>query len=349
MTNKFQIRLNDPCHEDWNRMTPAEQGRFCQACSKVVTDFSIMSDKELISYLTEKNVNLCGRFTHDQLDRHLAVTKTRKFSWAYVWNIAIAAFLTIGEGYAINTRVPTTSESRIDTSKSKVGTAPEQQAKAAEETIECRIFDAATNQQLRWVTAVYEDTGKQVVPEADGRVILQRPSKPTRIVISAIGYEDAVYTIDEKTGDVVSFYLEASILDVEGNLKDTAFLLDKGLVVTVGIFISYHHVDTTEKITRKINDKLPEIVKTRDVKFYPNPVIAGTAMKMSVAIRNAGEYTIEILDESGRIMHMGKRQISSSTEIISVNTGQSWAKGVYWVRVSGNQHKKVYHGKLIIK
>ena len=44
-----------PCHEDWNAMTDSEtseeRGRHCDVCSKVVVDFTKMSDAEMIDYL----------------------------------------------------------------------------------------------------------------------------------------------------------------------------------------------------------------------------------------------------------------------------------------------------------
>ena len=44
---KYKISIPEPCHEDWNRMTPNEKGRFCDSCEKTIIDFSNYSKTEL--------------------------------------------------------------------------------------------------------------------------------------------------------------------------------------------------------------------------------------------------------------------------------------------------------------
>lgn len=51
-------------------MTAVEQGRFCAACQKTVTDFTQMTDEEIILFL-QGNRNGCGRFLPGQLNRSL--------------------------------------------------------------------------------------------------------------------------------------------------------------------------------------------------------------------------------------------------------------------------------------
>ena len=60
--------IPEPCHEDWNAMTPKEQGRFCDVCAKVVVDFTTMSDEEIINYLQQHSKQkICGLFSNEQL------------------------------------------------------------------------------------------------------------------------------------------------------------------------------------------------------------------------------------------------------------------------------------------
>lgn len=65
---KLRVSIENPCHEDWQKMTPETQGRFCQACEKTVVDFSKMSDAEILQYFSKpKAEKVCGRFRLDQL------------------------------------------------------------------------------------------------------------------------------------------------------------------------------------------------------------------------------------------------------------------------------------------
>src|ERR1051326_335901 len=68
MNEPFRITIPRPCHEDWNKMTPQQQGNFCKSCSKLVYDFSKMSDAQLTDFLSKrKEEKICGRFNSSPL------------------------------------------------------------------------------------------------------------------------------------------------------------------------------------------------------------------------------------------------------------------------------------------
>lgn len=100
MAEAIQIHIPEPCHESWHNMTPKEQGRFCGSCQKIVVDFSVMTDKELLDYFSTASQNMCGRFAPDQLNKDIKAAENKKrFSWAYFWNVLLATFL-FTESYA---------------------------------------------------------------------------------------------------------------------------------------------------------------------------------------------------------------------------------------------------------
>jgi hypothetical protein len=61
------ITIPTPCHEDWNAMTPKDQGRHCGSCCKTVVDFTTWQPQEILLHF-KSNKNVCGRFTADQLN-----------------------------------------------------------------------------------------------------------------------------------------------------------------------------------------------------------------------------------------------------------------------------------------
>lgn len=70
-SDSFKISIPKPCHEDWNKMTPNEQGSFCSKCCKTVIDFTNRSVEEIKNILTEQTgKKVCGRFTNDQLSEN---------------------------------------------------------------------------------------------------------------------------------------------------------------------------------------------------------------------------------------------------------------------------------------
>jgi len=67
MERKYKITIPEPCHEDWNKMTPNDNGRFCGSCSKNVVDFTNMMPDEIQDNFL-KHSNVCGRFKNSQLN-----------------------------------------------------------------------------------------------------------------------------------------------------------------------------------------------------------------------------------------------------------------------------------------
>lgn len=67
MEREYKITIPEPCHEDWDKMTPNDIGRFCGSCSKNVVDFTNMLPGEIQVYFQQHN-NVCGRFKKSQLD-----------------------------------------------------------------------------------------------------------------------------------------------------------------------------------------------------------------------------------------------------------------------------------------
>ena len=54
--------IKNSCPENWDKMSPENQGRFCSACAKIVVDFTKKTTDEIIDFLSgNKNEEICGR------------------------------------------------------------------------------------------------------------------------------------------------------------------------------------------------------------------------------------------------------------------------------------------------
>lgn len=69
MQNKdFQIHIPKPCHADWDKMSPNEQGKFCSLCDKTVVDFTQMNEQEIKNFFIQKTEErVCGHFRASQV------------------------------------------------------------------------------------------------------------------------------------------------------------------------------------------------------------------------------------------------------------------------------------------
>ncbi|MFN8714450.1 MAG: hypothetical protein ACK5Z2_16500 [Bacteroidota bacterium] len=86
----LSISIPEPCTVPWNTMhTVDDYRRHCDSCATVVTDFSAMTDDELVSYLQNRaGQKTCGRFRKDQLGKPLPLLpeQKRKAIW---WKAAL--------------------------------------------------------------------------------------------------------------------------------------------------------------------------------------------------------------------------------------------------------------------
>jgi hypothetical protein len=100
MKKDFQLNIPTPCHENWADMLPEEKGRYCGACSKTVVDFSGMSDREIVQYLSRAGQQVCGRVAPEQLNRAIAVQPVAGKGWRVWWHWMLAGLLISSEATA---------------------------------------------------------------------------------------------------------------------------------------------------------------------------------------------------------------------------------------------------------
>jgi hypothetical protein len=113
MSKNLQIRVPQPCGENWDDMSPSAGGRHCSSCLKTVVDFTLMSDQEVLFWLTNANRKVCGRFSADQLDRNLLPAPERKRSVWNIWNFILAGLL-VSSKVPAQTKVIVTPVSQHD-------------------------------------------------------------------------------------------------------------------------------------------------------------------------------------------------------------------------------------------
>ena len=99
---KNYISIPEPCHEDWGKMTPKEQGRHCDKCNLTVVDFSSMSTPDVLNYFKNNKGRICGRVNQSQLYHPNELSqKLKKFLY-----VLVVVFLPF---------VPYTSDGQIET------------------------------------------------------------------------------------------------------------------------------------------------------------------------------------------------------------------------------------------
>jgi hypothetical protein len=91
------FNIQQPCGENWDRMSPNEKGRHCESCNKTVIDFSNYTDKELATFFKNFSGSVCGRLNSYQVNRPILITEqpNRSFLQKIFFGTAIASWLGI--------------------------------------------------------------------------------------------------------------------------------------------------------------------------------------------------------------------------------------------------------------
>lgn len=166
------ITVPNPCHEDWNKMAPAEKGAFCKACSKTVVDFTSMTDDEIRNYfIRNKGQKTCGHFRNDQL-ANTGLTQLLKEPIP-LWKKIVAAVLILFESFLPACKESTTgkiSPPRAADVTHTAGINSPEPEKAAQTKAPDRVVTVCT---------VTNGFAAPVSIETTGEVIPEEPSEAT--------------------------------------------------------------------------------------------------------------------------------------------------------------------------
>jgi len=151
-------------------MTMAERGRFCASCQKTVTDFTALSDKEIINILnTPQAGGHCGRFQKAQLEqKYFEENTAHPFSFLLLKRIA-ASFLFF---QTIVTHLSAqTVRSKAPQQQNTTGT----DSAYKQQSIWGCVTDAITNAPLPGITVSIAGTDIEAITDVYGYYRLSLP------------------------------------------------------------------------------------------------------------------------------------------------------------------------------
>lgn len=212
------------------------------------------------------------------------------------------------------------------------------------------VLDAQNRQPVVGASISIEGVSLGTMADTSGHFRLPVEKKyPIVLAFSAIGYETQTRVIDNLT----------NWQDIQVLLKPAATELQEVIIISypvthcrylTGSVVSISNCKLTksEKITRAINDWVPAALK-KDVKIYPNPVVRGNSINMSLALKQAGDYKLEVLNTAGQVMLVKPLIMQTKEQQVNLYTQTDWSAGVYWIRISAPNTKNVYQGKLLLQ
>ncbi|MBS1662801.1 MAG: carboxypeptidase-like regulatory domain-containing protein [Bacteroidetes bacterium] len=261
MPNDIHLSINNPCSEYWGQMSPQNEGRHCSSCNKVVIDFTVMSDQEVLDWLSRQQGPAqgpaqrptCGRLRQGQLNRPLIAAQQRKPSrWNY-WRFLIAGILFCSEVSAQgHAKAPEILHSRVVDSKGEP------------------VPYASVSIDANHITAC----------DSNGQFSIKSAGIGQILTISAIGYQTLRVDADKlKTqvalqmqetmmGDIVIVRRPKKSKPILDIIKDS--LSDAGFTV-------------------------------KTLKVHPNPVPKGNSIMLSMKFDQPGAYRAELYSLAGQL------------------------------------------------
>lgn len=352
MPASIHLNISQPCHENWNNMTPQDQGRFCGSCQKVVVDFSVMSDREILNYFSKASEHICGRFLNNQLNKEIKPTeKKKRFNLVYVWCVMLAS-LFITKSYAQGKpkiKKPVTEKIVNDLKIGKVAFVPDEPVNAVIPVkMNGTIQDARNNNPVMGASITVEGSDNGTMADRTGHFSFYVKMKDSlRIVISAIGYETQTLVIEKTANWKNMQVLLKPEYDVLQEVSVIGHGTVKGKVIMMGAVSSVKStkIDT---IKRFFNDCTPTRLK-KDVNIYPNPVVRGNSIQIKLTLPQSGDYKLELLNTAGQVMLIQPLFMQTREQQIDLYTQPNWSAGMYWVRISSSTTKNVFQSKVLLK
>lgn len=374
MKQAIQLHIPEPCHENWDKMTASEQGRFCMSCQKQVVDFSLMTDKEIIDHLSKASGKTCGRLNDDQLNRVIQPQPGKKrYSFKYLWSLLITSTIISNRAHAqgeVTVKKVTCTNNRTTMGDTvvlpprillgKVAVSPTKSEVSYEVT---GIVTNENNKPVPFASITFKN-GIGVAADSTGRFHLKANEDVISmdLLISSTGYEPLEtpvtpmaiknMTVDGKEKTVVMDI--GNVVLKEKVLKEITIIaapvMSKRVTcsytsTTTGMLIS----QSSDTLFTRVIDTIKSLYSRNNLKLYPNPVLAGNTFNMQFNVKDMGDYRIEFIDALGKVVLVKEITIAYKNQLQSFNSHDLKTGGTYFVRISGKQSKAVYNAKLVVQ
>ena len=332
MAKKFQLQIPQPCHEDWSKMTPVEQGRFCGSCQKAVVDFTGMSDMQLVAFFKKPSAgSVCGRFYNDQLERDFEIPRKRIPWLRYFFQVAIPAFLfsskAKSQGKPIIVGDTVKCEAPKDLIKQTISCAVDEKIDTT--ILTGRVVDSR-GKALPSATVLIKETMQGTVTTGNGSFEIKpdENSQKLTLVVSYIGFstQEVIVRHGEYPKEIVISLVEQML----------------GQVVTVGFTVR------RKKPPIPLMQRIFKDTTFKYFKVYPNPVVGGALVNIELNKAAPGEYNIDLINVTGQVVYSVVQSFESKKEINSFKVPYTIA-GSYLIQLTNKKSRKKHGEKIIIQ
>jgi hypothetical protein len=322
---KFTLSVSEPCHENWDRMTPEQKGRFCAGCQKTVVDFTNMSDRQIAEFFKKTSGTTCGRFYSDQLNREIVVPKKRIPWLRYFFQITWPALMLFLK-----------SCGQKDKTTGKIAV---EERKAEEEMLMMGI--AFPN--ITPVDTAITIMGKLPAPQCT-MLVGDVQVKPSEIEDSIAIAQDDKREKKLVANDTATTMGDTTILPK--TFVDTLKTDDSLATIVVGGFsVGNSKIMPSREVPLTQKPSIEAEQKAIGPMIFPNPIQRGQSLTVLNKQTINGVY--QIVNLAGQVIQTGKLDLLGQQPFKI--TIQSWPSGTYILRMMDEGAKKSYTKKFIVQ
>ncbi|TKK67152.1 T9SS type A sorting domain-containing protein [Ilyomonas limi] len=343
MKRETYVSIPQPCHENWDSMTPQDKGRYCASCAKTVIDFSLMSDAQVLYYLSQSKGRLCGRFSQEQTERPLVPMKReKKMIWWMAAFIPLTLLLNKANGQFKKDKNVKENIVFLNNcwQRTDLVIADKQQVCGIEQSSSNKLITGIIVDENRLpisgASIILKGTMIETVSDTAGkfRLSFATNSSSVTVSISYIGYQTK--EIDYTFNNAGEINLNTQSLTLEPTSMGD-------VVVIAGYAIPHHRVKQTDTLKTTVR----KIFHANLFKVYPNPATRGNAIHMEV--KNEGHYSIQLLDVHSKLITHSLFDAVKGAKTTTVIIPSTAATGIYFIRLINDDTKQQYTDKIIVE
>lgn len=362
MSKKIALSIAEPCHENWENMSPDAKGKFCGSCQKQVVDFSNMSDREVAQFFKKPSTgSVCGRFMSDQLNREIEIPKKR-IPWAkHFFTLLLPAFL-ISKASAQNSRMGKIMPVEKDTTRTPMTSefrtlgmvAPQNIQPFMGDTTVCttevitkalkgKIVDEAGN-AVPYASIQVGKTLNTYIADEKGEFVINTEllGKNKSLLISSVGFESKEVVIKDPA-NFLKIELTTMMMMGDVIISSPQYFV-KGEIIVGSISV----VDTSMVLDKIIERDIPVPTERNKFFIYPNPVLSGGNASLGIAMMEEGYYVVDFLNLSGQLMQQKEIWIDGKVRVLNIDVPKV-AAGSYFLVLTNKKTSKKMTEKIIIQ
>lgn len=339
MKTQTYLHLDNPCNENWHKMTPVDKGKFCDACATQVMDFTTMTDAQILHYLNINNGKMCGRIHRDQLDRALHSSEQKKKGIQFLVAGLASLFFSIGKSSAQNKPEKELPKSVLLNSNHNFQ-ASEKSLQQFSQTIKGRIISDEEENLLN-AYVVNPLSHEKIFANKKGSFVMQVSNNVDELLVGAKGFNTRVVplaTFNTTDTTIVLSASDTTITNISG--------FDKGDLNGTNIIMGGIRSFSEEAKTDTVITFVKRIFNNAFFKIIPNPA---SKDGVSISIKQSGNYTVQIFDNNSKLVHSQEVVVNSKGEIVRIVFPNCINKGTYYIRVIDKKTKKQYVDKLLVQ